>query len=99
MLEGCGIVGFLAYLLLMYIVFRQGPSKAQKTILYDYFQGKTQYSKTISLNQTHVLLYVLSVSLLILNQFDNTALSAGNLLCMTLWISAGCAITLRHEMS
>jgi O-antigen ligase len=99
MLEGCGIVGFLAYLLLIYIVFRQGPSKLQRTMLYDFFQGKTKCSNAISLHQTHVLLYVLSVSLLILNQFDNTALSAGNLICMTLWVSAGGAITLHHELS
>jgi hypothetical protein len=99
MLEGCGILGFLAYLLLMYIVFKQAPSKSQRSILYDYFQGKVKYSKAISLHQTHALLYVLSVSLIILNQFDNTALSAGNLICMTLWVSVGCAITLHHEMS
>jgi O-antigen ligase len=99
MLEGCGIVGFLAYLLLIYIVFRQGPSKSQKSILYDYARGKLRYSQTVSLHQTHVALYVISVCVLILNQFDNTALSAGNLICMTLWISVGCAITLHHEMS
>jgi O-antigen ligase len=99
MLEGCGIVGFLAYLLLIYIVFRQRPSRSQKSILYDYSQGKAGHSGDISLHQTHALLYILAVSLLALNQFDNTALSAGNLICMTLWISAGCAITLRHEMN
>jgi O-antigen ligase len=99
MLEGCGIVGFLAYLLLMYIVFKQAPSKSQRSVLNDYFQGKIKYSKAISLHQTHALLYVLSVSLIVLNQFDNTALSAGNLICMTLWASTGCAITLHHELS
>ena len=99
MLEGCGIVGFLAYLLLIYIVFKQGPSKSQKSILFDYSQGKVKLSKAISLHQTHAVLYVLSVCLIVLNQFDNTALSAGNLICMTLWISVCSTITLRHEMS
>jgi len=51
-----------------------------------------------ALHHAHVTLFVLSLCLIILNQFDNTALSAGNLISATLWLATGCASTLRQEI-
>jgi hypothetical protein len=98
MLEGCGIVGFAAYLLLIYIVFKQCPTKSQKSIMYKSRQGQQVNPRLLSLHHTHVVLYVLSICLILLNQLDNSALSAGNLISVTVWIGAGCATTLRHEL-
>jgi O-antigen ligase len=98
MLEGCGVVGFAAYMLLIIIVFKQNPGKSLKPILQRFRQGQDISPDVISLHEYHVVLYVLSVCLIILNQFDNSALSAGNLISVTLWLCAGCAITLHHEI-
>lgn len=98
MLEGCGVVGVGAYILLLYIIFKQRPSKFQKSILQSSDRIQNINPAAASLYNTHVLLYALSVCLILLNQFDNSALSAGNLISVTLWLSVGCAATLRHEL-
>jgi hypothetical protein len=98
MLEGCGIIGIGAYSLLLYIVFKQSPSKSQKSILQSSSRGQDVNPAAISLHHAHVMLFVLSVCLILLNQLDNSALSAGNLISVTLWLCVGCAMTLRHEL-
>jgi hypothetical protein len=98
MLEGCGIIGIGAYALLLYIIFKQSPNKSQKSILQRSSRSQDVNPTAISLHHTHVVLFVLSVSLILLNQLDNSALSAGNLISVTLWLCVGCAMTLRHEL-
>jgi O-antigen ligase len=98
MLEGCGLIGIGAYSLLLYIIFKQSPSKSQRSILQRYSVGQAVNPTSIYLHHTHVMLFVLSVCLILLNQFDNSALSAGNLISVTLWLCVGCAMTLRHEL-
>jgi O-antigen ligase len=99
MLEGCGLIGLGAYFLLIYIVFKQAPTKSQKSVLQSIASGYRLKPSDLSLNHTHVIFYVLSICLILLNQFDNSALSAGNFISVTLWASVGCAITLRHEQA
>jgi O-antigen ligase len=97
MMEGCGIIGIGAYILLIYNIIKQNPTRSQKSILHrSSSQGIS--SGILSLHQTHAMLFVLSVCLILLNQLDNSALSAGNLISVTLWLSVGCAATLRHEI-
>jgi len=98
MLEGCGVAGLGAYILLLYLIMKQGPRKSQKLLVQGIHPDQNIDPQTTSLHHAHVLLFVLSVCLILLNQFDNSALSAGNLISVTLWLSVGCATTLRHEI-
>jgi O-antigen ligase len=99
MMEGCGIIGIGAYLLLIYLVIRQSPTRSQKAIIQKQVRGDSANPASMSLYHTHVMVFVLSICLILLNQLDNTALSAGNLISVTLWLSVGCAAVLRHEIS
>jgi O-antigen ligase len=98
MLEGCGVVGFGAYLLLVYIVWRQKPTRRQVSILrltnYSRLNLKGNY---FTMNHAYAIMFTLAVSLLVLVQFDNTALSAGNFISVILWLSVGAAGALRKE--
>ena len=99
MLEGCGVIGFGAYLLLIYIVWRHKPTPRQVSILrlknYSRSNLKGNY---FAINHAHAILFTLSVSLLVLVQFDNTALSAGNFISVLVWLSASAAGALRKEV-
>jgi O-antigen ligase len=99
MLEGCGVVGFGAYLLLLYIVWRHKPNPRQVSILRlkndRWLNLKQNY---ITMNHTHAIMFTLAVSLLVLVQFDNTALSAGNFISVLVWLSVGAAGALRKEV-
>lgn len=99
MLEGCGIIGLGAYLLLIYIILRQRPSKLQSTILKNFSHDGASDSGIMALHHAHAILFILPVCLLVLNQFDNSALSAGNLISVTLWLCTGCAAVIRREIS
>jgi O-antigen ligase len=98
MLEGGGIIGLCSYLLLIYIVLRQRPSRFQRSM--QHFRPNREVdSGAMALYHAHVALFILPICLIILNQFDNSALSAGNLISVTTWLSTGCAAILRSEMN
>ena len=95
MMEGCGVIGIGSYLFLIGLVLKQRPSRSQSAFLQNWMRDGTAASADLSLHHAHVVLFTIPVSLLVLNQFDNTALSAGNLISVILWLSAGCATALR----
>ncbi len=97
MMEGGGIVGLGSYMLLIIVVLRQRPGKRQISKLQN-FSHDSSPDPAMPLHHAHAGLFILSVCLLVLNQFDNSALSAGNLISVTLWLGAGCASTLRNEI-
>ena len=90
MLEGCGVIGFAAYFLLIYIAFLQVPTRIGMLSL----KNGNSY---IPLYNMHAIFFTLSISMLMLVQFDNTALSAGNFISVVLWLSVSAAGTLRRE--
>jgi O-antigen ligase len=98
-LEGGGIVGLCSYMLLIYIVLKQRPSRMQRSILQHFSRDPKVNSSAMALYHAHVALFILPTCLLILNQFDNSALSAGNLISVSTWLSAGAAAILRDEMN
>ncbi len=98
MLEGCGILGLGAYLLLILLVLRQRPKWNQVSVLQRFSRIGKKNSRLTEINHMHAVLFILSACLLVLNQFDNSALSAGNLISVTLWLSAGCAAAMGYEM-
>ncbi len=98
MLEGCGIVGLGAYLLLIFIVLKERPTRLQYSLLKNFSHEQDGSSGMMALHHTHVMFFILPVCLLVLNQFDNSALSAGNLISVILWLCVGCAAMLRHKI-
>jgi O-antigen ligase len=98
MMEGCGIVGLVAYFLLIYLVIKQRPGRDSIDSNRNFDEGRKMRSAILELKHAHIALFILPACLLVLNQFDNSALSAGNFISVTLWFSAGCAAILRDEM-
>jgi O-antigen ligase len=98
MLEGCGIIGLGSYLLLICIVLAQRPIASQKSILRRFRRNQKVNPDAIALYHTHVAFFILPTCLLVLNQFDNSALSAGNLISVITWLCTGCAAILRNEL-
>jgi O-antigen ligase len=99
MIEGCGVLGFGAYLLLIFIAWKQKPTPKQVLILrllnYNQFNLKNHY---LSLSHTHVIMFIIAISLLVLVQFDNTALSAGNFISVILWLSVSVSGAIRKDV-
>jgi O-antigen ligase len=90
MLEGGGIIGLGAYFLLIYIGFKQMPTGLE---MFNLKKG----NNALSMHHAHAIFFCIVVSLLVLVQFDNTALSAGNFIAVILWLSVGAAGALRRE--
>jgi O-antigen ligase len=90
MLEGCGIIGFGAYFLLIYIGLKQMPTGLETFNL-------KKGNNALPMHQAHAIFFSIVVSLLVLVQFDSTALSAGNFIPVILWLSVGAAGALRRE--
>jgi O-antigen ligase len=99
MMEGCGIIGLCSYLLLIYVVVKQHPSRYQRSILQRFSRNQEVNSGTMDLHHAHVALFILPTCLLFLNQFDNSALSAGNLISVITWLSTASAAILNREMN
>ena len=90
MLEGCGIIGFGAYFLLIYIGLKQMPTRVEILALKKGNNGS-------SVLHAHAICFTIAMSLLVLVQFDSTALSAGSFIPVILWLSVGAAGALRRE--
>jgi O-antigen ligase len=90
MLEGCGIIGFFAYFLLIYVGLKQMPTGLETFNL-------KKGNNALSIHHAHAIFFSIVVSLLVLVQFDNTALSAGSFIPVILWVSVGAAGALRRE--
>jgi O-antigen ligase len=90
MLEGCGVIGFLAYFLLIYVGLKQMPMRVEILALKKGSNGS-------SVHHAHAIFFTIAMSLLVLVQFDNTALSGGNFIPVILWLSVGAAGALRRE--
>jgi O-antigen ligase len=96
-MEGGGLVGLAAYLLLIYIAFTQSPTGKQRSFLQKFrLPTRNQETQPVPYHM-HAILFILVISLLVMTQFDGTGLSAGNLISVILWISVGCAGALRNE--
>jgi len=99
MLEGCGVIGLGAYLLLIYIALKQRLTRRQvltlEKINYKRLDPKEYY---LTVSHIHAIMFILAISLLVLVQFDNTALSAGNFISVVIWLSVASAGSLRKEV-
>jgi O-antigen ligase len=96
MLESTGIVGLMAYLLLILVALKQIPTRNQRWILYQpSFSIPSEID--LSLYHTHAITYILATSLIVTVQFDNTALSAGNFISVVLWLCVAVSGAIKRE--
>jgi O-antigen ligase len=97
MLEGTGIVGLMAYLLLILVALKQIPTLNQRRMLY---QPSFPIPLEVDLSSYHMhaITYILAISLIIMVQFDNTALSAGNFISVVLWLCVAVSGAIKREV-
>jgi len=97
MLESTGIVGLMAYLLLILVALKQLPTRYQRWML---FQPSFSMPLGIdlSLYHIHAIAYILAISLIVMVQFDNTALSAGNFISVVLWLCVAVSGAIKREV-
>jgi len=99
MLEGGGIVGLGAYLLLVYLILKQRPAAEQRAILMRFSGAPAELrDSSLPIHHAHAILFIVATSLLVLFQLDGTALSAGSFMSAALWLTVGGAIAIRKEV-
>lgn len=96
MLESTGVVGLMAYLLLILAAFSQIPTRYQRWMLHEI--SSSHLSRIdLSVYHTHAITFILATSLIVMVQFDNTALSAGNFISVVLWLCVALSGAIKRE--
>jgi len=95
-LESTGIAGLMAYLLLILVALRQIPTRKQRWMLHR-TSSSSPLEINLSLYHIHAVTYILAISLIVMVQFDNTALSAGNFISVVLWLCVGVSGAIKRE--
>lgn len=88
-LEGSGLIGFGGYLALVGLLFSQSPPRRQLRVFRT--NGIGMNSEITMRYHLHALMYILSVSLVVLFMWDCSAFSAGSFPAAVLWLCASCA--------
>jgi len=97
-LESTGIVGLIAYVLLITLAVRQIPTRQQRMLI-SRMHGPpfSQRRGDFSAYHVHSVAFIISIALIITVQFDNTALSAGNFVSVTLWLCVALAGAIKSK--
>jgi O-antigen ligase len=97
-LESTGIVGLMAYILLVLLTIKQMPTRQQRFLICNK-RGPPALPKKedFSVYHVHAIAFTISISLFVTVQFDNTALSAGNFVSVTLWLCAALAGAIKSK--
>jgi O-antigen ligase len=97
-LESTGIVGLMAYILLIALAVKQIPTRQQRFLICK-MHGPPfpQRRGDLSAYHVHAIAFIISTSLIVTVQFDNTALSAGNFVSVTLWLCVALAGAIKSK--
>jgi O-antigen ligase len=97
-LESTGIVGLMAYIMLLFLAIKQIPTR-QERFLIRRMHGPpfSQIRRDLSAYHNHAIAFSISMSLFVTVQFDNTALSAGNFVSVTLWLCVAVAGAIKSK--
>ena len=97
-LESTGIVGLMAYILLIVLAIKQIPTRQQRFLICK-MHGPPfpQRRGDFSAYHVHAIAFIISISLIVTVQFDNTALSAGNFVSVTLWLCVALAGAIKSK--
>ena len=94
-LESTGVVGLMAYLLLILVALKQIPTRYQRWMLHQ--ASFIPWKIDLSIYHLHAITYILATSLIVMVQFDNTALSAGNFISVALWLCVAVSGAIKRE--
>jgi O-antigen ligase len=97
-LESSGVVGLGAYVLLVIFAVRQIPTRRERHLLGRIHSRRSSLRGVdLATYHLHAIAFVVAASLLLMVQFDNTALSAGNFVSVTLWLCVALAGVVRTK--
>ena len=98
-LESTGVVGLMAYILLLFLAIKQIPTR-QERFLIRKMHGPPSSHRRVDLSAYHIhaITFSISISLFVTVQFDNTALSAGNFVSVTLWLCVALAGAIKSKV-
>jgi O-antigen ligase len=97
-LESTGVAGLIGYLLLVLLTIRQMPTRQERFLLRKIHAPPSVLREAdFSAYHNHAITFIIAVTLLVTVQFDNTALSAGNFVSVTLWLCVALAGAIRNK--
>jgi len=92
-LETGGIVGLFAYVLIMSLAFKAWIPWVVRSRM-DTGLQRPEYEPLASAYEVQKVFFCLAILLIVMFEFDNTALSAGNFFSALVWVSLGVSIGL-----
>jgi len=97
-LESTGVTGLIGYVLLVLLAIRQIPTRQGRFLLRKIHAPPSVLREAdFSAYHNHGIAFIIAASLLVTVQFDNTALSAGNFVSVTLWLCVALAGAIRNK--
>ena len=97
-LESTGVVGLMAYILLVILAIKQIPTRRERLLLRAIHAPPAVSRETgLSAYHNHAVAFIIAGTLLVTVQFDNTALSAGNFVSVTLWLCVALAGAIKSK--
>jgi O-antigen ligase len=90
-LESGGVVGLFSYVFLLSVIFKAWIPAAERSMLKARLR-QPGYEPLSLMYETQKIFYCLAAALIVMFEFDNTALSAGNFFAALLWVSLGLAL-------
>ncbi len=92
------MVGLMAYILLVILSIKQIPTRQERFLLRKIHAPPSVLREAdFSAYHNHAITFIIAASLLVTVQFDNTALSAGNFVSVTLWLCVALAGAIRNK--
>jgi O-antigen ligase len=97
-LESTGVVGMLAYIVLIVLAVKQIPTRQERFLIRKmHGPPSPQRRGDLSAYHVHAIAFIVSISLIVTVQFDNTALSAGNFVSVVLWLCVALAGAMKSK--
>ena len=93
-LESGGIVGLFAYVFILALIFKAWIPGALRSML-DVRLRRSGYQLLASVYEAQKAFYCLTALLIVMFEFDNTALAAGNFFSALVWVSLGLSLGLQ----
>ncbi|MBF0309870.1 MAG: O-antigen ligase family protein [Magnetococcales bacterium] len=98
LLEGCGIVGLISYLSLLYLVLSYRPTAKVTRFLVLFRKPPVEIGRQ-KYHHGHAIAYCVSVAMLCLFQLDDTAFSGGSFIPVLCWLHVAVAGVLKNGES
>jgi len=97
-LESTGVVGLIAYILLVLLSLKQIPTRRERLVLRR-MHSPPPVAKEVdfSVYHNHAIAFTAAAALFVTFQFDSTALSAGNFLSVALWLCVAIAGVIKNK--